>query len=1338
MRNRNTSRKCSLRIIGLAFWVFLPALTNAAETPVDALAKMVLDKAGVRATVCEMPQVGDGSLAAALARAGVAQVHALAGDASAAEAARKPAVAAGVMGSQVIVETGKADALPLGDWVADLYLVPDATDASLKTLSAKEASRVLSPYRGVALVGNPVKGAVSKAALEAWGKDTGGTVAVTEDVSGLWAVVKMPPLKGGDDWGHYYHGPDGNPVSKDTAFVGTSYQMQWSDAPYQGERNYTLVVSGGRMFVASCTLYFPLHAGMRPQAPYELTVRSLYNAKVLWRRPISAQFGDMGSLLVATPDRLYAKEAQDVLVLDPETGAELRRIHAAAAPLVVRWITLSDGIVLTMAGPRPFNAQIDEPGPKGESEADRVKRIGAESLRRESAQELVAWDAASGKELWRFSGGNIAMRKSVVAAGNAFLYVNDNYVTALDLRTGKACWKTDAPPAERSFVAASVVADRRGDMQAVATPNAYVLVDTSAKQWLAFDASDGHLLWNLAERNKKNIWLATRFPMVMADQIVQGQATDLMTGNNLAPLNPLSKNPYDDFGTKSDSCGHATAVESGLWIGKGIIDMKSGHQLAPHLAKSPCGIGFFVADGTEVQFSTPCGCSYIPFKGTNVTRAASRRATPDGTRLEQGEARAKQAAVAAEASDWPTYRADETRKGSSSAVVPGKAGIRWTYVPQRPKLYVGAAAIPEWLQNEVAATQAIAVGERLWFGTAEGAVVCLDQKSGAEKWRYWTAGKIKSSPTWSEGRVYAGSADGWVYCLDADTGALCWRYRVAPEERRIDLHGGLSSAWPVWSNVLAHEGVVYAVAGFRGMMDGSALCALDARTGVVKWQKVLKNTGATDDKGSLVLEAPSGGGQMAWYQGKIWWNGIEVPPMVIDPATGDTKPATKFPHMDFCDAPGQDIGILPGGWVAIGGFPPTHGGGGMDPFSANGNYGSPAVLMRSSPDGVPPFASKDGVPDVATTPHLWRVAGTTEKNSQQLMRTRVSRQIPVWDANEILLSGDFSERIKQPPMLCRGLIEALDAADDTRPHTVEEIKQLQSMVAYQFQAFGRLYSPLDLPESSRRQVFADDLIKSVGDKKLRLSGQLLLAGNAVIVTAAADDVSGDTDLNNWHAIAVSRTERTVLWDASLPVAPGLSGMSLTRGGDVLIPLIDGRMICIGAGAMGTPIPALTVSETQPGLLARGYASDAVAEGFTSWTPAVLDIMTPIKTGVAPALSIKEEKDDATSVLRLEGFLDIPETGSYRFTRSGENGSWGLWGSFTLFDAGGKFVVVGITSHGGQSDPVLLEKGRHPISAIAMRGSKGMNFKVQWEGPGITRGDIPAAALSHLPEPVVTP
>jgi hypothetical protein len=67
----------------------------ASDAPADTLAKDILAKAGVRAEVGELPRVGDGSLAVALARQGVAQVHGLASEAAAAESARKPAARSG-------------------------------------------------------------------------------------------------------------------------------------------------------------------------------------------------------------------------------------------------------------------------------------------------------------------------------------------------------------------------------------------------------------------------------------------------------------------------------------------------------------------------------------------------------------------------------------------------------------------------------------------------------------------------------------------------------------------------------------------------------------------------------------------------------------------------------------------------------------------------------------------------------------------------------------------------------------------------------------------------------------------------------------------------------------------------------------------------------------------------------------------------------------------------------------------------------------------------------------------------------------------------------------------
>ncbi len=47
-------------------------------------------------------------------------------------------------------------------------------------------------------------------------------------------------------------------------------------------------------------------------------------------------------------------------------------------------------------------------------------------------------------------------------------------------------------------------------------------------------------------------------------------------------------------------------------------------------------------------------------------------------------------------------------------------------------------------------------------------------------------------------------------------------------------------------------------------------------------------------------------------------------------------------------------------------------------------------------------------------------------------------------------------------------------------------------------------------------------------------------------------------------IAVDRADRSMPWDLKLPAQPVLGGLSLTRAGDVLVPLVDGRVVSIGA------------------------------------------------------------------------------------------------------------------------------------------------------------------------------
>ncbi|HUS47442.1 MAG TPA: PQQ-binding-like beta-propeller repeat protein, partial [Phycisphaerae bacterium] len=724
-------------------------------------------------------------------------------------------------------------------------------------------------------------------------------------------------------------------------------------------------------------------------------------------------------------------------------------------------------------------------------------------------------------------------------------------------------------------------------------------------------------------------------------------------------------------------------------------------------------------DGVEVLYPNMCSCFY-QWSGMFVTRAAPRRGFREGTRFEQGVATAP-TDQQADPRDWPTYRADETRRGSSAAEVPAKAGIRWVYTPTWAKSVPPDAHLPGPLKRDLFATQPIAVGQRLFFGTPEGAIVCLDRATGAESWRYWTAGAIRSSPTWAAGRIYAGSADGWVYCLDAASGAMCWRYRVGPEERRITLLGQLGSAWPVWSGVLVHDGVVYAAAGLRGKLDGSALCALDARTGAVKWQKFMANAaGKTDERGNLLNEAPSGGGQMAWHGGKLWWHGGEWGLAVVDPATGALRRAIGYrPCNNFTYGMNEDIAVLPGGWVTIGGWKPAHG----VPAILN-SYQAPAMFLRSGPDGLPagdPTAKV--LKDTSTVPHLLKLTSMDPTGS-----TRVNRQIPVWDARETLLPGDFTRK-DRAPLLCRDVASWLNAEDDAHPLTLRDANRKRRL------AMERVVRPVSiasLPADRRRAALTDDLMEAINNRRFALLGKMVMSKNAVIVTGAWNPTWPGTEMEQWRAIAVSRTDRARLWDVRLPVQPALGGMSLTRDGDVLVPLIDGRIVCIGGNAAERPIPAVAVTGARPGLWVRAYASDAVAVGYRFWTEADFAIMKPVLTRVLRETRIKDDKADDQTVLRIEGFLEVPKTGKYHF-----NGKCAKGGNvtFALYDQTRQFTECKFHSSewGGRSDEVFLAKGKHPISLLVLQGQAGKSFNLLWARDGGKPAEIPAEALWHLPE-----
>lgn len=574
-----------------------------------------------------MPRCGDGQLAVEMARNSKLLVHALSEKTAEVAAARKAADEAGFLGCTVYVEEGRVAQNPLADWCADLLVISDASDVDLDQIAPQEVRRVLVPYRGVAIVGRAktLGAGLTRARLEIWlkGLDVPGG-KIVEDDWGLWAVVTMLPLAGGDDWTHYAHGPDQNRHSQDDA-LKYPYLLQWTGKPYFDGKFDMVVAAGGRLFRANSKMGDP-----RPEG---ITARSAYNGRILWQRPLADDFGCFGSLLVATPEIVYLKDGNGVLCLDAETGAELKRLVFSGDPQTeCRWLMLQNGVLVAVLGPRPplakgmtFNSVLKKlplerwgrsQGVYGTPEEKELEKRNHEIERHwfqgyDQSTDLVAMEVTSGKKLWSLETPGIDPAKTAVSGDRLFFYADRSYASCVNLKTGEAIWKTAAPiaknPLGEGYSITFMITERVGGL---ASPEVYLINSFKDGHYQAFSARDGKILWGEGHgrteltKNKDNALGKTLYPIIMDGKIITkgGAFCDLLTGKptglSLAGGNwggcgtfAVSKNKYEthlivgyDDGFKYTSpVGSFSANAFGLYDMGGNLWQWCEDQLDPPL-----------------------------------------------------------------------------------------------------------------------------------------------------------------------------------------------------------------------------------------------------------------------------------------------------------------------------------------------------------------------------------------------------------------------------------------------------------------------------------------------------------------------------------------------------------------------------------------------------------------------------------------------------------------------------------------------------------------------------------------------------------------------------------
>ena len=1069
----------------------------------DGLAARWVGQLRSDAGVCWVPHCGDGRTALEIAR--LSRLLVLAEDSSWDNVAlvRAAARSAGLPGDRLLVDRADTGRAPFADNSVDLIVLDGLDDNAMAEIPAGELHRVLAPH-GQLIAGSRNAAKLSRAALAAWLKAGGVSDASFSETDGLWVNSGKSMPSGVDDWSHWYHGPDNNPVSTDTV-LKWPYGTQWLALPYQAPQPDITLVADGRVFLFIGHGWGGpgLGGAQRKQllANY-LLVRNAYNGQELWRRELPENFLVHRSCAVATPDTFYLLNGNGVLALDPATGRERDRIVIPNEPGEAKWLALCGSTLLMFSGDA-------DPSFLTLKDSNRYGTMGdyKEELRWGFGRQFTAWDLAGKRVLWQHSEEKpVDSRLIGVREGRLFAYAPTSRAICLGVATGKELWSNATAEflglMDDREVAEGII--NRTVSGALCLKDAVVFHRVGWKNIVALAPADGKVLWSKAPGKNAKKW-----------GVVHLMSADDLLCTSVGNFIPATGKPGASF-RLGTVCSRITGSPDAFY-GQGgrCYDRKTGQGVSGQGLKTSCYDACIPADGMLFGAPQSCVCS-VSLRG-QIALAPASGAPPaidaaDAGRLERFPQADKVAPLKAEANDWPVYRADLQRSGGSRVAVGGSAEVRWS------------------LADKSVATCPVSAGGLVFVGRADGRVQALDTDTGAVRWEYATAGRIVASPAVWDNRLYVGSGDGRVYCLEAATGRPLWCFLAAAQRRRIMVYGALAETWPVDSGVLVtpqpdQPGRILAcfAAGIN-CLDGFHVWAVDARTGQAVWHQGGWKTGE-ESSGKDTAAQRTGvcaGGGLTVQGGRLWMaGGGWVGRTAFDLSDGRMLPADYTGAFDR--GPAAEIGVFAGRYIYLGG----------------------SVLYRNP--GERRWASK--------TQNLGLLA-LDMQGLPQYPEIRISDSCitPAWDSDLMALTGGEGSASLVIGADVKKLASKLDATAK---------KPLAQKFWDRPMAFRM---PLDTPPLTQAGPTGSSVAAEQPKRweQKRETYGLALAANAVLVLSEAPaKVHFPTYAErSWSLAALDRANGQLLWELKLPGEPALNGLCLEPHAHVIVTMADGTIVCV--------------------------------------------------------------------------------------------------------------------------------------------------------------------------------
>ncbi|WP_158222609.1 PQQ-binding-like beta-propeller repeat protein [Rhodopirellula sp. MGV] len=901
----------------VAFGLTFVNAVRAAENPADSIeqAAAVLAKADVRAGFFVVLDKQDPEFAKALGRSDSAQVQVLLNDEAAVDQMRRLIRTGGDYGD-VSVDRFPGEQLPYVDNMVNLLVAE-----SMAGVTMDEVMRVLVP-NGVALVKQ----------------------------GDQWERHTKPRPDNIDEWTHYLHDPTGNSVAHDDV-VAPPRHLQWVGSP-RWSRHHDRMASMSALVSAGGRMFYIMDEGSRIsiQLPskWKLIARDAFNGSVLWKKdiatwqshlwPLKSGPSQLARRLVCTDDRVYATLGYNdpLVALDAETGEVLQEYADSDATEEI--ISTGDLLFLVV---RKGEAELQHYAPLFGTTGDQARSRSI--FWNEEPRILMAFDAASGERLW--STKTVVSPLSLSAKdGNVFFHDGEQIV-CLNQRSGERVW--DSEPVTRRDSFTFNFGPR------LVLHDDVVLYAGGDGKLISLNAKSGERLWdadfpNSGYQSPQDLMVVNG--LVWLAPLTSGKDSGVYTGRD-----PKTGEVKKSFAPDVDTywfhhrCYIAKGTDNFLMpsrTGIEFVNPDQEHWDIHHWVRGGCLYGVLPCNG--LTYAPPHNCACYPeakLYGFNAlapvapTRPIPSEVPEEG-RLYKGEAYGTAlqsadlaAADAANRDDWPTYRHDSNRSGTTGRTIEPNLETKWRVN------FGGRLTSPVIADGKVYVAQ-----------IDEHTLHAIDENDGQTIWSFTAGARIDSPPTVSRGRVVFGCADGRVYCL-TDEGDLIWRYRAAPLDRRAMAYEQLESLWPVHGSVLIHDGSVYCVAGRSIFIDGGLrLIKLDLSTGEQQFERILDETnpetGNNIQERLQILQMPVGLPDILSTDGRHLYmksqkfdfdgNRLEIGPNSGDFATQASKQRGEDAHifapMGFLDdtwfhrsywVMGQSFAGGHGGYYQAGRFAPS-------------------------------------------------------------------------------------------------------------------------------------------------------------------------------------------------------------------------------------------------------------------------------------------------------------------------------------------------------------------------------------------------------------------------------